>query len=66
MGGVRPADDVVTLAPLLPKIGATPADGCYLDWRAMLFFGASTKGFGCLPMLEGMKSISRDEIQPKQ
>ena len=32
----------------------------------MLFFGTSAKGFRCLPMLQGMKNISHDEIQLKQ
>ena len=33
------AGDAVTLAPLLPKMGVAPADGCRLVWRATLFFG---------------------------
>ena len=62
MGGAQPTDDAVTLASLPLEMGATPADGCHLDWRVMLFFGASTKGFHCLPTLQGTKNISHDEI----
>jgi len=65
MGSVQPANDAVKLVLLLPKTGATPADGCRLTWRAMLFFSASTKGFRCVPMLQGMKNISHNEIQLK-
>ena len=65
MGSVRSADDAVTLVPLLPKMGVTPANGCHLNWRVTLFFGATTKGLCFLLMLQGMKSISHDEIQLK-
>ena len=60
------AGDAVTLAPLLPKMGVASADGCNLNWRAMLFFGASAKGLRYLPTLQGMKSISHDQIRLKQ
>ena len=32
----------------------------------MLFFGASAKGFRCLPMLQRTKNTSHDEIRLKQ
>lgn len=32
----------------------------------MLFFGANTKGFCCLPTLQGTKNISHNEIRLKQ
>ena len=60
--GTRPAGDVVTLVSPPSKMGLTPADGRYPDWRAMLFFGASAKGFHCLPTLQRTKNISHDEI----
>jgi len=56
---------VVTLAKLPPEMGVTPANGCHLDWRVMLFFGASAKGFHCLSMLQETKNISHNEIQLK-
>ena len=62
VGGAQPAGDAVRLALLPPETGATLADGCRLNWRAMLFFGASAKGFRCLPTLQGRKNISHDEI----
>ena len=65
MGSVRLTDNAVTLALLPPKMGAIPADGRRPDWRAMLFFGASAKGFCCLPTLQVTKNISHDEIQLK-
>ena len=65
MGGARWVGDAVTLALLPPKMGATPADGRRPDWRAMLFFGASAKGFRCLPTLQGTKNTCHDEIRLK-
>jgi len=62
MGGARPAGDAVTLASLLLEMETTPADGRRPDWRVMLFFGANAKGFRYLPMLQGTKNISHDEI----
>ena len=62
VGSIRLADDAVTLALLPPETGATPADGRRPDWRAMLFFSASAKGFRYLPTLQGTKNISHDEI----
>lgn len=66
MGSACLARGVVTLVPLSPKIGVAPADGCYLAWKATPFFCASAKRLRCLPTLQEMKSISHDEIHPKQ
>ena len=66
MGVARPTGDTVTLASLPPETGVTPADSRRSDWRAMLFFGTSAKGFRCLLMLQGTKNISHDEIRLKQ
>ena len=51
VGSARPAGDAVMLAPLPLEMGATPSDGRRPDWRAMLFFDASAKGFRYLLML---------------
>ena len=65
MGGARPVGDAVTLALLPPETGATLANDRHPDWRVMLFFHDSAKGFRCLPTLQRTKNTSHDEIRLK-